>query len=250
VNSAFVGLPNKAKSVLQALTLLGLRPSKMFLINHRHAGRDPGPSVEADQSELFLERDAPESAVRPARGWFAECRSGPGVRRALLQDYLLPVLTNDLYDGYVNFVNTRDSQPITCAISSSRFLAGITRSPGPCLARRWKLPDELVCCILYHHHGLQVLAHPQLGRTAVAAVALSGLLPDQLRQCYRGLEQLVLLEQKWPAFKLQEIAASVDAEHAEIGIGVQNDFLLVAPLQVGVGQRESQRQSSGPQALA
>ena len=64
------------------------------------------------------------------------------------------------------------------------------------LAHRWHLPDELVCCILFHHHGLKILAHPQLRRSAVAVVALSALLPDQLQQHYHGLDDLVRLEEK------------------------------------------------------
>jgi len=60
----------------------------------------------------------------------------------------------------------------------------------------------------------------------VAAVALSALLPDQLRQNYTGLEQLVLLQQKWPAFNLAALANVVDREHAELGLGVENSFPL------------------------
>ncbi|HEY2250860.1 MAG TPA: metal-dependent hydrolase, partial [Planctomycetaceae bacterium] len=82
------------------------------------------------------------------------------------------------------------------------------------------------CCILFHHEGLSILSHPELGRSPIAAVALSALLPDQLRQCYQGLEQLLELEQKWPAFNLRDIAEIVDARQAESGLGVRNDFPL------------------------
>ena len=39
-----------------------------------------------------------------------------------------------------------------------------------------------MCCILFHHFGLKILGHPQLGRTAAAAVAISALLPEEARQ--------------------------------------------------------------------
>ena len=97
---------------------------------------------------------------------------------------------------------------------------------GALLAYKWKLPDELVCCILHHHLGLRALVDPQLGRTPVAAVALSALLPDLLRQNYTGLEQLVLLQQKWPAFNLATLGDVVDREHVDIGLGVENSFPL------------------------
>ncbi len=98
---------------------------------------------------------------------------------ALLQDYLLPVLSNDLIDTYLEFVQNREGLPETlCEFEYSHFKWDHALA-GACLAHRWNLPDELVCCILYHHSGLRILAHPQLGRTAVAAVALSAMLPEQ-----------------------------------------------------------------------
>jgi ABC-type glutathione transport system ATPase component len=57
-------------------------------------------------------------------------------------------------------------------------------------------------------------------------VALSALLPDQLRQCYQGLEQLVVVEQAWPALNLKAVAEKVDAQHEATGMGVRNDFPL------------------------
>ncbi|HTN02251.1 MAG TPA: metal-dependent hydrolase, partial [Planctomycetaceae bacterium] len=57
--------------------------------------------------------------------------------------------------------------------------------------------------------------------------ALSALLPDQLRQCLSGLDQLALLETKWPAFRFEELVETVDAQQAEIGMGVGNDFPLM-----------------------
>jgi hypothetical protein len=55
---------------------------------------------------------------------------------------------------------------------------------------------------------------------------LSALLPDQLRQQYNGLELLLMLQQKWPAFQLETLVAEVDKEHGEMGMGVNNDFPL------------------------
>lgn len=80
---------------------------------------------------------------------------------------------------------------------------------------------------MLHHHGLKLLADPTLKQTAVAAVAISALLPDQLRQNYHGLELLVNLQEKWPAFDLETLAKIVDDLHEQTGLGVRNDFPLV-----------------------
>ena len=80
---------------------------------------------------------------------------------------------------------------------------------------------------MLHHHGLKLLADPTLKRTVVAAVAILALLPDQLRRNYYGLELLVKLQEKWPAFDLEMLAKTVDDLHEQTGLGVRNDFPLV-----------------------
>jgi serine/threonine-protein kinase len=226
VNSAFVGLRTKAGSVMQALSLLGLRPSKNLLIT---VGTKA--AVQARQSKLinqtcFWNATLQKALFAQEVAALLKADQDIAFAGALLQDYLLPVVTNELYDDYVAFIKTRDTQAVNICEFEQTAFGWDHALAGARLAQRWKLPDELVCCILFHHRGIEVLAHPQLGRSPVAAVALSALLPDQMRQCYEGLEQLLLLEQKWPAFSLRGLAEKVDARQTESGITVHNDFPL------------------------
>lgn len=226
VNSAVVGLRTKASSVTQALTLLGFRPSRNLLIT---VGTKA--AVQARQSKLINQVCFWNAAMQKAL--FAQevaallkTDQEMAFAGALLQDYLLPVVTNELYDDYLAFIKSRDQQAVNiCEFEQATF--GWDHSlAGARLAHRWKLPDELVCCILFHHQGLAILGHPQLGRSPAAAVALSALLPDQLRQCYQGLQQLLMLEQKWPAFNLRALAEKVDAKQSNSHVKVHNDFPL------------------------
>jgi serine/threonine-protein kinase len=227
VNSAYVGLRTKAASVMHALSLLGLRPSKNLLITVGTRA-----AVQARQSKLINQNSFWNAALQKAL--FAQevaallkTDQDVAFSGALLQDFLLPVLTSEIYEKYLEFIKARDAQPIDIWDFEQAGFGWDHAVAGACLAHRWKLPDELVCCILFHHQGLEILTHPQLGRSPVAAVALAALLPDQLRQCYAGLEQLFALEQKWPAFRLNALAETVDAKQAEAGLGVRNDFPLV-----------------------
>ena len=95
------------------------------------------------------------------------------------------------------------------------------------LAHIWQLPEELVCCILYHHSGLQILTDRTLGRSPVAATAISALLPDHLCQHLRGLELLTKLERSWPAFSLERLAESVDEQFANMSLGIRNTSPLL-----------------------
>lgn len=236
VNSTFVGLRNKARTVLQALTLLGFRQSKMFLITVGMRA-----AVQAKQSKLinqscFWNATLQKALFAKEVARLLRTDEDLAFSGALLQDYLLPVLTNDLCDAYLGFIQTRDRQPINICDFEQGSFGWDHALAGACLAHRWKLPDELVCGILFHHHGLRILAHPQLCRSPVAAVALSALLPDQMRQCYQGLEQLQLLEQKWPAFNLAELCEAVDRNHADLGMGVRNDFPLARRCRIALSK--------------
>ncbi len=226
VNSAFVGLRHKATSVQQALSLLGMRQSRTFVVT---TGMQA--AVRARRSKLINQACFWNASLQKALfarevAKLLRADTEEAFAAALLQDYLLPVITNDLLDDYLEFIRTRDEQPAClCEFEAARF--GWDHAfAGACLAHRWQLPDALVCGILFHHKGLGILADPKLGRSSVAAVALSALLPDQLRQHYAGLEQLALLQEKWPAFNLEEIVREVDAQHEQIGVGVRNDFPL------------------------
>lgn len=226
VNSTFVGLRNKAKTVGQALAVLGLKQCKMFLIATGMKAAVQSRSSKLINQSCFWNFTLQKALFAREVAMLLKADADLAFSGALLQDYLLPVLTNDLCDAYMNFIQSRDKQPINMSEFEQKSFGWDHSLAAACLAHRWQLPEDLVCCILFHHKGLQILAHPQLGRSAAAAVALSALLPDQMRQCYQGLEQLLLLQEKWPAFDLEKLAATVDEKHAEVGMGVRNDFPL------------------------
>lgn len=227
VNSAFIGLRNKARTAQQALSLLGLRQTRMLLLT---AGMKA--AVQARQSKLINQACFWNASLQKALfarevAKLLQADAELAFAGALLQDYLIPVLTNDLDKVYLEFIQTRERQPLSICDFEQQQFGWNHALAGACLALRWKLPEDLVCCILFHHHGLRILTDPKLGRTAVAAVAIAALLPDQLRQTYQGLEQLLFLQTKWPAFQLEQLAEKVDQQHAEVGMGVRNDFPLI-----------------------
>lgn len=226
VNSAYLGLRQKVKSVQQALSLLGLRQMKTFVIS---TGMQA--AVRARKSKLINQACFWNACLQKAIfarevARLLKADVDVAFSGSLLQDFLLPVVTNELFEQYSFFLEHRAEQP-ECLCEYERRQFGWDHAlAGATLAQRWKLPDDLVCCIALHHRGLDVLADPVLGRTAAAAVALSALLPDLLRQHYRGLEELALVEEHWPAFKLESLVELVDREHSGVGMGVENDFPL------------------------
>jgi serine/threonine-protein kinase len=236
VNSSAIGLRQRVANVQQAIMLLGRRQCKTLIMT---TGMQA--AVRARQSRLINQRSFWNASLQ--RALFArevalllKADADTAFAGAMLQDYLLPVLTNDLFNSYLKFIDARDEQP-PCLAEYERTIFGWDHSlAASALAHRWHLPDELVCCILYHHSGLGILKHAQLGPTAVAAVALSALLSDQIRQHEGGIAKLLLLEQKWTAFNLKKVAETVDAKQAAMNLGVQNDFRLARAIQAAAGK--------------
>jgi HD-like signal output (HDOD) protein len=250
VNSAFLGLRQKAKTVQQALSLLGLRQSRLFLI-----ATGTQAAICARKSKLIHQTGFWNACLQKAlfareAARLLETDVDVAFAGALLQDFLLPILSSDLYEHYAAFVDQRAHQPETLCEYEQQVLGWDHALAAACLAHRWKLPDELICCIRFHHHGLRVLADPMLARSPIGAVALSALLPDQLRQAYHGLEQLVLLQQKWGAFRLEELVHKVDAEHAASGLGVANDYPLARRCQQVLASFGAKLAEENPAAVA
>ncbi|MEX0726565.1 MAG: HDOD domain-containing protein [Planctomycetaceae bacterium] len=226
VNSSLVGLRHRAGSVQQAISLLGIRPTKLFLIT---TGMQS--AIQARKSKLIHQGGFWNTSLQKAL--FAREIAGLlktdldlAFAGALLQDYLLPVITNELTEPYFQFLEHRVGQPDCLCDYEQRQFGWDHALAGASLAARWQLPDELICCILFHHWGLQILAHAQLKRTAAAAVALSALLPDQMKQQENGFALLIQLQDIWPAFDLPALCEKVDRLHEETGMGVNNEFPL------------------------
>ncbi|MBI3863759.1 MAG: HDOD domain-containing protein [Planctomycetia bacterium] len=226
VNSASLGLRVRAGSVRLGLEALGLRDSRNLMLTVGAKAATQARHSRLINPACFWNAALQKALFARELAVLLNTDSDAAYAGALLQDFLLPVVTNELCGRYVEFIERRDQQPITiCDFERAEF--GWDHAlAGACLAFAWNLPGDLVCCILFHHAGLDILNDSRLGQSPVAAVALSALLPDQLRQCYNGLEQLRQLEQRWPAFNLKSVAETVDSKQAEAGLGIPNDFPL------------------------
>ncbi len=227
VNSSACGLRSKAKTVLQALSFLGCARSRLFVIaTGIEAAMRARCSKLIDQTAFWS--DNLQKAMF-AREIALLLRTDPDIAfiGGLLQDYLLPFLTNDLADEYRYFLQAPETPTKTLSEFEQERFGWDHALAAACLAHAWKLPPELPCCILYHHGGLQILTDARLGRSPVAATALSALLPDQFCPGQRGLQLLAKLERKWPAFRLERLAQSVDQQYQDMGLGIRTDSSLV-----------------------
>lgn len=226
VNSAMVGLRNKASSVQQALNLLGIRTVKLFLITTGMKS-----ALSSRQSKLVnlknfwatnLERAIFSREVARLLGTDSDL----AFAASMLQDSLLPVLTNELYKYYVSFCELPEESTLNMTTFEDQTFQWNHTLATAAVMHHWGFPDDLICCILFHHKGLTVLSDAELAKTPIAAVAVASLLPDPLNQERQGLLRLHKLQGLWPRFDLAQVVESVDQQYQELSSGISPDFPL------------------------
>ncbi len=217
VNSAAVGVRAKVQTPEQAIKVLGIRSAKLVLVSCGVRRATAARKSKWINFHNFWNTNLERALF--ARQVATRLRADADLAYAggLLQDYLLPVLTDELLDQYVQFAEQgRERRQTLVEFERERF-GWDHAEAGARLMVEWGFPDDLVCCVLLHHTGLDLLDDPQLGETAAAAVAVAGLMPDSLSQVPHGLQRLVDLSARWPEFDLLQAARAVEEQLKQLG---------------------------------
>jgi len=226
VNSSAFALRRKVSSIQQTITLLGIRSTKLFLVT-----TGLKQAMSSNESKLInlpnfwstnLER------ALTAREVARLMKVDPDVAfsAAMLQDFLLPVLSKELFDLYLQFTINQDSDPCLLKDYERRHFTWDHCAAAANVMLDWSFPDDLICSVYLHHEGLKLLTDSELGKTPAAAVAVASLIPDPLRQDPNGLNQLLALHEAWPEFNLFEIAEQIDSELREESTAARNYLSL------------------------
>ena len=208
INSAAMGLKQKVASVAQAIGLLGPRRTKMLVLTSalQTATKDTTSRLihtlqfqkENYIRALFAREVARVIGTDPEIAYIA----------GLLQDFLLPLLTEGFYADYLEIVGQGAE-----LIEKEREVFGWDHASAAAgLVYEWGLPDELVACILLHHDVERVLIDCRLQETSLVAVVAASSLPESLNQSPSGFEALLVLQDAIPDFRALETAISVDDE--------------------------------------
>lgn len=206
VNAASLGLKWKIHSAGRAVAALGIRRTRTVLLTTALQQALRGVTSSFIHPHRF-QRDNTERSL--FSGITAEIVGGdPDTARtaSLLQDLLLPVLTDAYSDEYRKF-DYRNGD----LVDFERGQFGWTHAE--LLARLmhdWGFPDELTACVALHHQTDRVLSDAALSRTAAAATVIAALLPDSMQQSPQGIDRLLTLQDQYPHFVCLDVAARVD----------------------------------------
>lgn len=211
LNASVNGLKHRVANVQHAITSLGIKRTQLFLTTAAVQTALPARQLKLINLATFWNTNLERAHLAKRIAALLKTDQELAFSAALLQDFLLPVLTNQLDTQYVEFLRQQESQPCDLIHFEQQAFGWNHAEAGARVMFDWKFPDDLICCVLFHHHGLPMLANPDLGQSPAAAVALAGLMPDALRQCPEGLSHLTQLSGMWTEFDLLSVAEDIYA---------------------------------------
>jgi HD-like signal output (HDOD) protein len=215
VNSSRVGLRNKASSSQQALTLLGIRTTKLILLTAGVNAQFMKSKSKLVDLKNFASSNLERALFAREIALLLKADADVAFSAAMLQDFLLPLLSDELSEQYETFVKRQAAQPGDFAAMEQDAMGWNHAFAAGNLMWDWGFPDDLICAVLLHHRGLAVLADKDLAKTAVAAVAVASLLPDPWNQSPTGVDLLTRLASRWPALNLAELADRVESAYRD-----------------------------------
>lgn len=204
VNSAATGLRCKVNTVAQAISLLGIRNCSLLLTTTAVRSAMSSRKSKLINFQLFWNTNFERALFAKDLAETMSADKDLAFAGAMLQDFLLPILTSELLDSYVQFSERSQKAALSLPAFERQTWGWDHALAAGQLMLNWQFPDDLTCCVLYHHQGLDILSDPALGRTALGPVAIAGLLPDFFHQTPDGLDRLMKLDVAWPAFRLHD----------------------------------------------
>lgn len=221
VNSAFYVQRTPVRNVKDAILHIGVNAAKIHLLA---AGMKA--ASRAMKSKLVNQRNFWNESLQ--RGLFAKevarrlrLDTGLAFLGGLLQDYLLPVLTNHFDRDYLRFLE-QDSRQGRDLVDWERETFGWDHaSAGAWYASKWNFPDDLLCAIFYHHKMKTTLEDPEPEFFKLFPVAIASMLPDQLQQTKNGFFELLRVDRQCRAINLEDLCKVVDEEQMKLAEGYE-----------------------------
>ncbi len=218
VNSSYFGFSREISSIKLAITLVGVRTMKNFVLWSAVFSLMPNPKCGPFELRALwqdsLRRGIFARAVARMLGYreAEECFAG-----ALLQDMAVPILAGELPEEYTELLEQREGGLASLSeLEQERFGWTHAEVAGK-MARSWNLPDELGELIALHGSFDEIVEKPDAAPN-VLAVSLSSMLPAVVDDGWHDLPRLIASYDKLGGAgnpPLEQILEQVDADFAE-----------------------------------
>jgi serine/threonine-protein kinase len=226
VNIAMASTLTKITSVQQALVFLGIAKTRMYLTVSGMKQIMKSSSSKLINFQTFWNANLERALFAREVARLIGADPDIAYTASMLQDFLLPLITNQRYEDYIDFSSNRDQYTNLIKFEKEKFGWDHAQVAGHIL-NSWNFPGEMVSCIYFHHRGADVLKDNSLCNTSVAAVAIATMIPEAFRQESNSLEALMELDKVWPGFRLMALAQKIDDEFQRVAGQPKNHFPLI-----------------------
>lgn len=179
VNSSYFGFRNEISNVKQAITLVGVRTIKNFVLWCAVFNMIPNPRCAAFDLKRLWQDSLRRALFARAMGRVLGLREAEDLfAAALLQDMAVPLLAKEVPGAYVKLLRVRaeNYSRVRLSMLEDHVFGWTHAEAAGIMARRWDLPEALADLIRVHLDVERWSGAPQQ-EPAKLAVSLSALLP-------------------------------------------------------------------------
>jgi len=179
VNSSYFGFRNEISNVKQAITLVGVRTVKNFVLYSAVFSLIPDPKCGSFDLKLLWQDSLRRALFARTMGKVLGLKEAEEpFAAALLQDMAVPLLAKQVPDAYDQLFHARDKSNSRARLSMlEEHVFGWTHAEAAgIMARQWSLPENCAALIEDHLKVDQWVSAAQ-SEPGKLAVAMSALLP-------------------------------------------------------------------------
>jgi HD-like signal output (HDOD) protein len=220
VNSSYFGFRQKIASVKQAITLVGVRTIKNFVLYSAVFSLIPNPKCgNFDLAKLWQDSLRRAIFARTMGKLLGMGEAEEPFAAALLQDMAVPLLAKESPGAYATLFGARDKVAAQIRLSrlEERVFGWTHAQAAGIMARQWDLPEGFATLIEDHLEIDQWAAHAdsEPGRLAVSLSALLPTADEKTWSEYSSFEKYYYQVRPANAPSIKEVLDDVDHQFAD-----------------------------------
>jgi serine/threonine-protein kinase len=218
VNSSALGVRQRVSTARLAINLLGFHRSKMLLLSAAvERAMKPSDLDKFDYNSYMnsnIERALFAAQIAARLGADEDLAFAAG----MLSDCIIPAASTNPRIGiaYKKYHSADNATKPRLIDFEQKLLGWEHAAIASQIMLGWQFPDDLVCCVAFHHQFARLLADPDLKSSPALAVALAAMLPDSLNQEPMGLIALTQIAKASRKFDLLACAAAIRAPYESL----------------------------------
>lgn len=221
VNSSIYAMKQPVRSVKDAIIHIGINPARLHLLAVGMKAATRALKTKLINQRNFWNESLQKALFAREIARLMRLDQGLAFLGGLLQDFILPVLTNMYDKQYLEFLDASQGSSGELVDWERQVFGWDHSSAGAYFAAQWHFPDDLLCAIFFHHSLQSTLQEPNAEFFKLFPVALASLLPDQLRQSPQGFETLIKVARHCSAIDLHAVCKKVDEEQMLLAEGYE-----------------------------